>query len=78
VKAEQIDQALYQKFVTEDERLVLWHDPDGEFADYVADEFDGELAVVQVLDVIKQDSVVIPLYQKQGDWCRQVSGLQSE
>lgn len=26
MKAEQVDQALYQKFVTEQQRLVFWHD----------------------------------------------------
>ena len=35
MKAEQVDQALHQKFVTEGERLVFWHDPNGEFVEYV-------------------------------------------
>ena len=51
MKAEQIDQALKQKFVSEGERLVFWHDANGEFADYVADGLNGSLADVQVLDV---------------------------
>jgi len=67
VKAEQIDQALHQKFVTEDERPVLWHDPNGEFADYVADELAGDLAAVRVLDVTKQGRLVIKPHLKQGD-----------
>jgi len=29
MKAEQVDMALHQKFVTEDVRLVFWHDPKG-------------------------------------------------
>ncbi len=33
MKAEQVDRALHQKFVTEGERLVFWHDPNGEFED---------------------------------------------
>ena len=33
MKAEQVDQALSQKFVTEGARRVFWHDPNGEFAD---------------------------------------------
>ena len=37
MKAEQVDTALRQKFISEDERLVFWHDPNGEFADYVGD-----------------------------------------
>ena len=51
MKAEQVDQALAQKFVTEGARLVFWHDSRGEFADYVGNGLDGELASVQVLDV---------------------------
>ena len=51
MKAEQIDQALQQKFVAEGARLVFWHDPKGEFADYVAAGLSGPLAEVQVLDV---------------------------
>jgi len=35
MKAGQVDHALHQKFVTEGARLVLWHDTNGEFADYV-------------------------------------------
>jgi len=51
MKAQQVDQALYQKFVTEGARLVFWHDPNGEFSDYVGDRLAGDLADVQVLDV---------------------------
>ena len=50
MKAEQVDQALHQKFVTEGERLVFWHDPNGEFADYVTAGLGGDIADVQVLD----------------------------
>ena len=51
MKAEQVDRALHQKFVTEGERLVFWHDPNGEFADYVEGGLAGDIADVQVLDV---------------------------
>ncbi|MHB8762843.1 MAG: BREX-1 system phosphatase PglZ type A [Deferrisomatales bacterium] len=51
MKAEQVDQALHQKFVTEGARLVFWHDPNGEFAGYVGAGLGGDLAEVQVLDV---------------------------
>ena len=51
MKAEQVDQALLQKFVTEGVRLVFWHDPNGEFVDYVEDGLSGDIADVQVLDV---------------------------
>ena len=51
MKAEQVDQALRQKFVTEGERLVFWHDPNGEFTDYVEGGLAGDIADVKVLDV---------------------------
>ena len=51
MKAEQIDQALRQKFLTEDERLVFWHDTNAEFADYVAGGLAGRIAEVSVLEV---------------------------
>lgn len=51
MKAEQVDQALRQKFVDEGERLVFWHDENGEFGEYVAAGFADELAEVQVLDM---------------------------
>ena len=51
MRAEQVDQALLQKFIAEEERLVFWHDRDGEFADYMADGLSGDLSEVQVLDV---------------------------
>ena len=51
MKAEQIDQALHQRFVTEGARLVFWHDPNGEFADYVGGGLASDTADVQVLDV---------------------------
>ena len=34
-RAEQVDPALEQKFITEEERLLFWHDADGEFSEYV-------------------------------------------
>ena len=51
MKAEQVDQALHQKFVTEGVRLVFWHDPNGEFENYVGNGLNGDIAGVQVLDV---------------------------
>ena len=51
MKAEQVDKALQQKFLTEDERLVFWHDTNGEFSDYVTDGLTGDLSDVQILDV---------------------------
>ena len=50
MKAEQVDQALRQKFITEEERLVFWHDEAGEFTDYVTEELEGDLATVKVVE----------------------------
>jgi uncharacterized protein (TIGR02687 family) len=51
MRAEQVDQALVLKFVTENERLVFWHDGPGEFADYVKNGLSGELADVQLVNL---------------------------
>lgn len=51
MKAEQVDQALQQKFITENARLVFWHDENGEFADYIAAGLSGKIAHVQILDL---------------------------
>jgi uncharacterized protein (TIGR02687 family) len=51
MKAEQVDKALHQKFITDGARLVFWHDTDAEFADYVAEGLAGELSDVHVFDV---------------------------
>ena len=51
MKAEQVDKALLQKFITEGERLVFWHDTNAEFIDYVMPGLSGDLADVQVLHV---------------------------
>ena len=47
MKAEQVDQALHQKFVTEGARLVFWHDPNGEFAEYVGAGLPDDIAEVR-------------------------------
>jgi len=51
MRAEQVDQALRQKFVAEDRRLVFWHDPNGEFGEYVESGLPEDLSEVQILDV---------------------------
>ena len=53
MKAEQVDQALRQKFVNEGARLVFWHDENGEFAEYVAGGLPDDMAAVQVLDLAR-------------------------
>ena len=53
MKAEQVDQALKRKFIDEEQRLVFWHDANGEFADYIAEGLDGDLQDVRILEVAK-------------------------
>ncbi len=50
MKAEQVDQALRQKFISEGARLVFWHDANAEFGEYLAGGLPEALAHVQVLD----------------------------
>ena len=51
MKADQVDEALRQKFIDEGQRLVFWNDESGEFADYVDDGLPEALAGVQLLDM---------------------------
>lgn len=51
MKAEQVDKALCQKFLTDEQRLVFWHDPDEEFAEYISGGLPDALAAVTVVDV---------------------------
>ena len=67
MKAEQVDKALHQKFIIESERLVFWHDPNVEFADYVGEGLSGDLADVQVLDVAKVGGLSAKLRLEQDD-----------
>lgn len=53
VKAEPVDSALRQKFLTEGHRLVFWHDAVGEFADYVAAGLPADLADVTIFEMAK-------------------------
>jgi hypothetical protein len=54
MKAEQVDQALRDKFLTQGARLVFWHDTNGEFSEYIAQGLPSEFAAVTVLDVSQQ------------------------
>ncbi|MEZ4281616.1 MAG: BREX-1 system phosphatase PglZ type A [Myxococcota bacterium] len=51
MKAEQVEKALRQKFLTENERLVFWHDPNGEFVDFIDAGLVEDLADVRILDL---------------------------
>lgn len=67
MKAEQIDQALCQKFITEGERLVFWNDSSAEFVDYVQQGLSGELAEVTVLDTSKHGGLATKLLLERED-----------
>lgn len=67
MKSEQVDKALLQKFVTEGQRLVFWHDSDSGFTDYVQSGLSGDLADVQVLDVGKVGGLSAKLQLEQED-----------
>ncbi|MCK5691177.1 BREX-1 system phosphatase PglZ type A, partial [Myxococcota bacterium] len=67
MKAPQINQALHQKFITEGERLVFWHDPKGEFSDYLTQELPSELEAVTVLDLAKRGGLSTKLLLEQED-----------
>jgi len=51
MKATQVDQALHQKFMVDGDRIVFWHDPNTEFAEYVAGGLTEGLSEVKVLQV---------------------------
>ena len=67
MKAEQVDKALAQKFLTEEERLVFWHDTNGEFSDYIARPLPAELEAVTVVDVAKQGGLPTKLLLERQD-----------
>jgi uncharacterized protein (TIGR02687 family) len=67
MKAEQVDQALYKSFITEEARLVFWHDANGEFGDYVEEGLKGDIAAVQVLDVATVGGLSAKLRLEQKD-----------
>ena len=53
MKADQVDQALRQKFLEEDQRIVFWDDLEGEFSDYISRGLPSELVAVTVLEPAK-------------------------
>ncbi|MBW2713136.1 MAG: BREX-1 system phosphatase PglZ type A [Deltaproteobacteria bacterium] len=67
MKAEQVDQSLAQKFLVEEQRLVFWSDPKGQFTDYIADGLSDELKDVTVLDVIKHGGMSAKLLLERED-----------
>ena len=67
MKADQVDQALRQKFIADGERLVFWHDRNGEFLDYVARPLPDDLGDVTVLDVAKRGGLSAKLLVERED-----------
>jgi uncharacterized protein (TIGR02687 family) len=67
MKAEQVDQALRQKFIEEGERLVFWNDPGCDFIDYVAQGLPAELDAVMLLDVGKKGGLSTKLLLERED-----------
>lgn len=67
MKADQVDQALRQKFLSEGARLVFWHDQNSEFADYVSAGLSGDLTDVKVLQVAEIGGLSTKLRLEQED-----------
>lgn len=65
MKTEQITKALRQKF--DDQRLVFWHDADGEFAAYLQDGLPSELSEVQVVYVHERGGLPTKLLLERED-----------
>ena len=53
MKADQVDQALRQKFLADNERIVFWDDSKGEFSEYISRGLPSELEGVTVLEPTK-------------------------
>ena len=67
MKAEQVDQALRQKFVDEDQRIVFWNDENGEFADYIDVGLSAELCEINLLDLREVGGLSAKLRLEQDD-----------
>lgn len=71
MKTHEVDKALRKKFVTEDQRLVFWHDADGEFAEYIggglSDALSHELGGARLLDVAQLGGLAIKLHLETED-----------
>ena len=55
MRSEQVDQALCQKSLIDDEHRLFWNDREGELADYLAQRIPDDLAEVTVVDVAERD-----------------------
>ena len=67
MKAEQVSQALCLKFIEDDERLVFWHDPNGEFTDYFEGGLPSELEAVTVRNLAKHGGLSTKLLLERED-----------
>ena len=67
MKAEQVDQALRQKFIVDGSRIVFWNDPNGEFAEYLAAGLPEELEAVTVVDEKLRGGLAVKLLLERED-----------
>ena len=67
MKAEQINKALAQKFFAEGERVVFWHDKDGEFVEHINEGLADDLAEVKVLQLSAVGGLPIKLKLERED-----------
>lgn len=67
MKAEQVDEALRKKFLKEEQRLVFWDDPNGEFIDYISRGLPSELTDVKVLKLAENGALSTKLLLERQD-----------
>ena len=67
MKTDQLDRALCDCFGKNHARLVFWHDPDGEFADHLAQGLPQELDGVTVIDVVEHGGLPTKLLVERQD-----------
>lgn len=67
MKTEQVNEALEQKFLTEGNRLVFWHDANGEFADYLSEGLPPDLASVTIVNLNKEGGLGTKLLLERKD-----------
>ncbi len=67
MKAAQVDTALIQKFIEEDNRIVFWNDANAEFSSYIERGLPDELSTVTVLDMAEQGGLSTKLRLERED-----------
>lgn len=67
MKAEQVDQALRQKFIGDGARIVFWNDPNGEFREYVNAGLPEALKSVTVVEEKQKGGLATKLLLERED-----------